>query len=525
MNIKKTHEHEIRHKNEEKNYENSLCSLTLGSNELPFSLTVQSIIDMLKVFSIERFELIDRKRDEHGNVIKNNIYLDEYQKWYQERESTNYIEYMNNQSQYVENNRNQFINIFQEFNQQLQDQLRDQVPNSNLDNLYTQNGATGTSFSGNSQENNMQGPMFLFQNIMNNYNQNNVSSEEDFSDVDVFEDNDDRNDQDIDIREDNEELENNDSLENNDTDENNEIENDNVHRNLNNQSESTSSSLPQNNINPYQSFLQNLNNNPSYQEFSNQLLQNLSQSNFQNLYNQSNQQQIPHVHFYMPTVLGSQTLSNPNINLSQPASNLYTENQEYELDNQENNNEIESTLSNNNENNVNIENNNNVMNNDDMNNNNMNNNDANNDNTNNDETNNDMNNDQNHPNQNNENLNQSDNLNFHQFNQQIMEQFTNELIKDTSGSVCVMDIYTGDVVAMVSSPMFDSNKFVHGISQKDWNNLMCGRIHGHQCENNRIGQRHILMLGHEKGKNLKGRTTLQDRYRIPPDLIYSLLLD
>ena len=35
-----------------------------------------------------------------------------------------------------------------------------------------------------------------------------------------------------------------------------------------------------------------------------------------------------------------------------------------------------------------------------------------------------------------------------------------------------MDIYRGDVVAMVSSPIFDSNKFVHGIGQKDWDALM-----------------------------------------------------
>ena len=41
-----------------------------------------------------------------------------------------------------------------------------------------------------------------------------------------------------------------------------------------------------------------------------------------------------------------------------------------------------------------------------------------------------------------------------------------------SGSVCVMDIYTGDIVAMVSNPTFDPNKFVHGISSKDWNALL-----------------------------------------------------
>ena len=43
---------------------------------------------------------------------------------------------------------------------------------------------------------------------------------------------------------------------------------------------------------------------------------------------------------------------------------------------------------------------------------------------------------------------------------------------EQSGSVCVMDIYTGDIVTLVSSPTFDANKFVHGISQEDWNALI-----------------------------------------------------
>ena len=47
--------------------------------------------------------------------------------------------------------------------------------------------------------------------------------------------------------------------------------------------------------------------------------------------------------------------------------------------------------------------------------------------------------------------------------------------KAKSGTVCVMDIYRGDIVAMVSSPIFDPNKFVHGINQKDWNNLIKNR--------------------------------------------------
>ena len=35
-----------------------------------------------------------------------------------------------------------------------------------------------------------------------------------------------------------------------------------------------------------------------------------------------------------------------------------------------------------------------------------------------------------------------------------------------------MDIYTGDIVAVVSCPTFNPNKFVHGISEEDWQALI-----------------------------------------------------
>jgi len=53
-----------------------------------------------------------------------------------------------------------------------------------------------------------------------------------------------------------------------------------------------------------------------------------------------------------------------------------------------------------------------------------------------------------------------------------VQKFASELLKDKSGSICIMDIYSGDIIAMVSSPTFDANKFVHGIASEDWKNLI-----------------------------------------------------
>ena len=49
-----------------------------------------------------------------------------------------------------------------------------------------------------------------------------------------------------------------------------------------------------------------------------------------------------------------------------------------------------------------------------------------------------------------------------------VQQLTNKLLKDKAGSICVMDIYTGSIIAMNSSPSFDPNLFVFGISKDDW---------------------------------------------------------
>ena len=49
-----------------------------------------------------------------------------------------------------------------------------------------------------------------------------------------------------------------------------------------------------------------------------------------------------------------------------------------------------------------------------------------------------------------------------------IQKLANQLLSEKSGSICVMDIYTGGIVAMHSSPSFDPNLFVFGISQDEW---------------------------------------------------------
>ena len=43
-----------------------------------------------------------------------------------------------------------------------------------------------------------------------------------------------------------------------------------------------------------------------------------------------------------------------------------------------------------------------------------------------------------------------------------------ELLNKKAGSISVMDIYTGDIIAMYSSPSYDPNLFLFGISQDEW---------------------------------------------------------
>ena len=53
-----------------------------------------------------------------------------------------------------------------------------------------------------------------------------------------------------------------------------------------------------------------------------------------------------------------------------------------------------------------------------------------------------------------------------------VQKHTSELLTDSAASVCVMDIYNGDIISMVSSPSYDPNIFVHGVNTENWNFLI-----------------------------------------------------
>ncbi len=49
-----------------------------------------------------------------------------------------------------------------------------------------------------------------------------------------------------------------------------------------------------------------------------------------------------------------------------------------------------------------------------------------------------------------------------------VQKLSAELMQGKAGSVSVMDIYTGEIIAMYSSPSYNPNSFLFGISQDEW---------------------------------------------------------
>ncbi len=53
-----------------------------------------------------------------------------------------------------------------------------------------------------------------------------------------------------------------------------------------------------------------------------------------------------------------------------------------------------------------------------------------------------------------------------------LQKFTMLRIKDYSASVVIIDLSSGGIISMASNPSYNPNKFVEGISQKDWDILL-----------------------------------------------------
>ncbi len=53
-----------------------------------------------------------------------------------------------------------------------------------------------------------------------------------------------------------------------------------------------------------------------------------------------------------------------------------------------------------------------------------------------------------------------------------LQQKAYEAFKNEAGAAVVMDVHTGEILALVSTPSFNPNLFVDGISSKNWNDLL-----------------------------------------------------
>ena len=52
-----------------------------------------------------------------------------------------------------------------------------------------------------------------------------------------------------------------------------------------------------------------------------------------------------------------------------------------------------------------------------------------------------------------------------------IQKYIQKLLNEKAGSISVMDIYTGEIIAMNSSPSFDPNLFLYGIEKKKWKEI------------------------------------------------------
>ena len=112
-------------------------SFILGSEHCIFkeilSIFIKNNVDEIEnddyLLQIDKFIVYDRKRDENGNVIKNNIIIDNYNTWFQENENQKYLGQSSVYNTYENNN---IISLFSNI-------LENSLLNHQTDNDYINN--------------------------------------------------------------------------------------------------------------------------------------------------------------------------------------------------------------------------------------------------------------------------------------------------------------------------------------------------------------------------------------------------
>ena len=192
----------------------------LGSDDLSFHSILKDFLDKynLNENDIEELIIYDRKRDENGNVIKENIIINKYNEWFINNENENYLNYIQNNNNIYNNFENNNSHIIRfPIDVILENILR--MPFNNIQN---------------NEQNNIVNRQYTNQQnyIINNNQQNDDDNNEQNDDNNNEQNNDDNNEQNDDDNNEENDVENNeeydvDNNEENDVDNNEENDVDN----------------------------------------------------------------------------------------------------------------------------------------------------------------------------------------------------------------------------------------------------------------------------------------------------------
>ena len=106
----------------------------MGDENCPFGITLEDFLKENNYTRVEKIIIYDRRRDENGNVIKENKIIDNYNKWYQLKEDEEFIQTFRTTSERISTN--PFLSMF---NNILQSSLQSSMQNYMNNNGFTDN--------------------------------------------------------------------------------------------------------------------------------------------------------------------------------------------------------------------------------------------------------------------------------------------------------------------------------------------------------------------------------------------------